>query len=178
MKKLLLLTLIAGSLFLSSCKSDDSSTGPVVTADPIVGTWVSTGANVAYGLSMAPFNVTNISATFRSDKTYTVVQTDKNNVNTTLTGTYTFTVSTSTDASTTTGTQGAKIYNIICSQSSPSAVTATGICAISGTAMTYEVIQTTPALTGVNAPTAAGGFGSTTISGTKYAIYIQKYVKQ
>ena len=44
--------------------------------------------------------------------------------------------------------------------------------------MTYEVIQTTPALAAVSAPTAAGGFGSTTIAGTKYAIYIQKYVKQ
>lgn len=178
MKKLLLLVLIAGAMFVTSCKSDDSSTGPDATVDPIVGTWLSSGTNVAPGLAVAPFNVKQITATFRADKTYTVVQVDNNNVSTTLSGTYTTTASTSTDASATTGTSGSVINNIICSQSTPSAVTATGIFAIKGTAMTYEVIQTTPALTGVSAPTAAGGFGSTTIAGTKYAIYVQKYVKQ
>ena len=177
MKKLLLLLVIAGSIILTSCKSDDSSTEPVVV-DPIVGTWVSEGANVAVGLGAAPFNVSKIVATFNANKSYTVVQTDKSNVTTTFTGTYTNTASTNTDASTTTGTQGATIYNIVANQATPASVIATGIYAISGTKMTYEVIQTTPALTGVSAPTAAGGFGSTTIAGTKYAIYIQKYVKQ
>lgn len=176
MKKLLLLSVIVGSLFISSCSSDDSSTGAKAADDPIVGTWVSSGTNVPYGLTA--LNVASITATFKADKTYTVVQTDKSNVSTTLTGTYTFTASTSKDASTTYGTKDATIYNIVANQSSPSAVTATGICAISGTAMTYEVIQTTPAISGVTAPTAAGGFGSTTIGGTKYAIYVQKYVKQ
>ena len=177
MKKLLLLLIVAGSIVLTSCKSTDSSTTPVVV-DPIVGTWISSGTNVAVGLQGAPFNVTKIVATFNADKTYTVVQTDKNNVNTTLTGTYTNPVSTSTDASTSYGTTGATIYSIVANQSSPTAVTATGIYAIIGAFMTYEVIQTTPALTGVSAPTAAGGFGSTTIAGTKYSIYVQKYVKQ
>lgn len=177
MKKLLLLLVVAGSIIFTSCKKDDTTTAPIVV-DPIVGTWVSEGTNVAYGLGVAPFNVSKIVATFNANFSYTVVQTDKSNVTTTFTGTYTNPVSTSTDASTTTGTQGATIYNIVANQSSPSAVTATGIYAISGTKMTYEVIQTTPALTGVSAPTAAGGFGSTTIAGTKYAIYVQKYVKQ
>jgi hypothetical protein len=178
MKKLLLLVLIAGTMLVTSCKSDDSSTGPETAVDPIVGTWLSTGTNLAYGLSVAPLNVRSITATFRADKTYSVVQTDVNNVTTTLTGTYTSTASTSTDALTTYGTQGKTIYNIVANQSSPAAVTATGIYAINGTAMSYEVIQTTPAINGVSAPTAAGGFGSTTIAGTKYAIYVQKYVKQ
>ncbi len=177
MKKLLLLLVIAGSIVLTSCKKDDTATEPIVT-DPIVGTWISEGANVAPGLGAAPFNVSKIVATFNTNKSYTVVQTDKSNVTTTLTGTYTNPASTSTDASTTTGTLGATIYNIVANQSSPAAVTAAGIYAISGTKMTFEVIQTTPALAGVSAPTAAGGFGSTTIAGTKYAIYIQKYVKQ
>ncbi len=177
MKKLLLLLIVAGSVVLTSCKKDDSTTEPVVV-DAIVGTWVSEGANVAPGLAVAPFNVSKIVATFNANKTYTVVQTDKSNVTTTLTGTYTNTASTSTDASATTGTQGATIYNIVCNQATPASVIATGIYAISGSKMSYEVIQTTPALTGVSAPTAAGGFGSTTIAGTKYAIYIQKYVKQ
>jgi hypothetical protein len=181
MKKLLLLTAMISLFLLTSCKSDDSSTSPVQT-DPLVGTWVSDGSNVAAGLAASPFNVSKITATFNSDKTYTVVQTDKSNVNTTLSGTYTSTASTSTDGNSTYGTSGATIYNIVASQSSPTSVTATGIYAITGTGtgakMTYEVIQTTPALTGVSAPTAAGGFGSTTIAGTKYSIYVQKYVKQ
>jgi hypothetical protein len=178
MKKLLVLFILASSLFMTSCKKDDSNPTEQTKVDLIVGTWVSEGANVAPGLAVAPFNVVKITATFNANKSYTVVQTDKNGVNTTLSGTYTNTESTYTDASTTTGTQGAKIYTIVANQSTPAAVTATGIYAVSGTKMSYEVIQTTPPLTGVNAPTAAGGFGSTTISGTKYAIYVQKYVKQ
>jgi hypothetical protein len=177
MKKLLSLLLMLTFVFISGCKDEEETTAPV-QVDPIVGTWVSEGANVAPGLTVAPFNVTKIVATFNANKSYTVVQTDKNNVTTTLSGTYTNTETTNTDASATYGTQGAKIYNIVANQSSPSAVTATGIYAISGNKMTYEVIQTTPPLTGVSAPTSAGGFGSTTIAGTKYNIYVQKYVKQ
>lgn len=177
MKKLLLLLVVAGSMVLTSCKSDDSTTAPVVV-DPIAGSWISEGANVAPGLTGAPFNVAKIVATFNANKSYTVVQTDKNGTPTTFTGTYTNPASTSTDASATYGTQGATIYNIVANQSLPSLI-ATGIYAISGTKMTYEVIQTTPIIAaGILAPTAVGGFGSTTISGTKYAIYVQKYVKQ
>jgi len=181
MKRLLLLVVIASSLVFTSCKKDDnSSTEPTTSTDPIVGTWISEGTNVPYGLTA--LNVTKIVATFKADKTYTVIQTDKNNVNTTLSGTYTISASTSTDASSTYGTQGATIYNIVASQSSPTSVTATGIYATSGTGtgakMTYEVIQTTPAIAGVSAPTAAGGFGSTLVGSTKYSIYVQKYIKQ
>ena len=178
MKKLLLLLVVAGSMVLISCKKDDSTTEPVAPVDPIVGTWLSEGANVPAGLSGAPFNVSKIVATFNANKSYTVVQTDKSNVTTTFTGTYTNTASTSTDASATTGTQGATIYNIVANQSTPSPVISTGIYAISTTKMTYEIIQTTPAITGVTAPTAAGGFGSMTYVGVKLSIYVQKYVKQ
>ena len=75
-------------MVLTSCKSDDSTTAPVVV-DPIVGSWISEGANVAPGLTGAPFNVSKIVATFNTNKSYTVVQTDKSNVTTTFTGTYT-----------------------------------------------------------------------------------------
>ncbi|MGE5680967.1 MAG: hypothetical protein ACM34K_08825 [Bacillota bacterium] len=180
MKKSLLFLLCFLTLALSSCKKDDDNggTNPPAATDPIVGTWVSQGANVALGLRVAPFKVVKIVATFNENKTYTVVQTDSANVQTTFTGTYTNAESNATDTLSTTGTKGAKIYTITANQATPSAVTAQGIYAISSGNMTYEVIQTTPPLTGVNAPTAAGGFGSTTIAGTKYPIYIQKYVKQ
>jgi hypothetical protein len=178
MKKLFMLLLIAGTIALTACKSDDDEIVQPTPKDPIVGTWVSEGANVAYGLTVAPFNVTKIVATFNENKSYTVVQTDKNGVNTTLTGTYTFTETSNTDKSGKTNTADAKIYNIVANQSSPSAVVAQGICAFKDNNMSYEVIQVTPPLAGVSAPTAAGGFGSTSIAGTNYAIYIQKYVKQ
>lgn len=178
MKNLLVLFVLSFALIFVACKKDESTPVTPVAQDPIVGTWVSEGANVAFGLRVAPFKVKRIVATFNANKSYTVVQTDSNNVETTLTGTYTFTESTFTDTLTGSVTKTAKIYDIVANQSSPAAVVATGITAILGTNMTYEVIQTTPALAGVSAPTAAGGFGSTTIAGVKYAIYIQKYVKQ
>lgn len=178
MKKSLMLLILVSVFVLSSCTKDDNTVTPVAEKDAIVGTWVCEGANVPYGLKVAPFKVVKIVATFNENKSYTVVQTDSSNTTTTLTGTYTFTASTFTDTLSTSLTKGAKIFDIVANQQSPSTVTATGIVAISSTNMTYEVIQTAPALTGVSAPTAAGGFGSTTIAGTKYPIYIQKYVKQ
>ncbi len=177
MKKSLILMLFVTALLFVSCDKDDSGINGQIT-DPIVGTWVSEGANVAFGLRVAPFKIKKIIATFNANKSYTVVQTDSSDVSTTLTGTYTNTETTYTDTSSVYGTKNAKIWDIVANQSTPTALTATGIYAISGTAMTYEIIQTTPAITGVTAPTAQGGFGSTTIAGYKYNIYVQKYVKQ
>jgi hypothetical protein len=178
MKKLLLLSFFVLAFVFTSCKKDSTTTPPTVTTDPIVTTWVSQGTNIPYGLRVAPFKVVKIVATFNANNSYTVVQTDSSNVQTTLTGTYTATASAYKDTASASLTNGATIYNIVANQSSPSSVTSTGIYAISGTNMTYEIIQTAPAIAGVSAPTAAGGFGSTTIAGTKYAIYVQKYVKQ
>jgi hypothetical protein len=177
MKKILIIAVVVLMAGLTGCKKDSSSTAPTTT-DPIVGTWLSTGTNVAYGLRLAPFKVKSITATFNANGSYTVVQTDSSNVITNFTGTYVNPASTNTDTTTTSLTHGATIHNIVASQATPTTVTATGIYAITDVNMTYEVIQTSPVLAGVLAPTAAGGFGSTTIGGVKYAIYVQKYVKQ
>jgi len=177
-KSLLFLTIIAISLLLISCSKDDEDTVTPPPTDPIVATWVSEGANVPIGLRVAPFKIKKIVATFNTNKSYTVVQTDSSNVQTTFTGTYTNTETSYIDTFTVYGTKNAKIWTIVANQSSPSAVTATGIYAISGSNMTYEIIQTTPPIAGVSAPTAQGGFGSTTIAGVKYNWYVQKYVKQ
>lgn len=176
-KQLLLLAAIALFIAVGCKKEDDAVVTPTAT-DPIVATWVSEGLNVPFGLRSAPFKVKKIVATFNSNKSYTVVQTDSANVQTTFTGTITTNESANTDTASASLTKGAKINNIVANQATPSAVTSTGIFAISGANMTYEIIQTTPALAGVSAPTAAGGFGSTTIAGVKYSIYVQKYVKQ
>jgi hypothetical protein len=50
---------------------------------------------------------------------------------------------------------------------------------VTGTTMRYEIIQTTPALQGVNPPTVTGGFGSTTIGGQATGQYwVQTYAKR
>ena len=179
MKKLLFLSFFVLAFALTSCKKTDNTVvTPPPATDPIVTTWVSQGANIPYGLRVAPFKVVKIVATFNANNSYTVVQTDSSNTQTTLTGTYSTTASAYTDTVSASTTHGAAIITIVANQSSPSPVTSTGIYAISGSNMTYEIIQTQPAIAGVSAPTALGGFGSTTIAGTKYAIYVQKYVKQ
>lgn len=178
MKKILFVMVLSVAFLISSCKKSDNSTNPPADTNPIVGTWVSEGANVAFGLRVAPFKVIKIVATFNSNNSYSVVQTDSSNTTTTLSGTYQISKSNTTDTLSASLTKGAAIYSITCNQASPATVTATGIFAINGNNMKYEVIQTQPPLTGVSAPTTNGGFGSTTIAGTKYAIYIQSYVKQ
>ncbi|MGE5399680.1 MAG: hypothetical protein ACM3S2_04700 [Ignavibacteriales bacterium] len=179
MKKSLLLVFLALALVVSSCKKDDDNgTAPVTPAtNAIVATWVSDGANVPFGLRML-LKVKKIVATFNSNNSYTVVQTDSSNKETTFTGTFTSTESQYSDTISTSATKGAKLFDIVANQSTPNAVTSTGIYAISGNSMTYEIIQTSPVLAGVSAPTAQGGFGSTTINGAKNPYYIQKYVKQ
>ncbi len=179
MKNLLFILVMAGMFLFTSCNKNDTTSNPQPTeTNPIVGTWVSEGANVAFGLRVAPFKIIKIVATFNSNNSYTVVQTDSSNTTTTLSGTYDMTKSNYTDTLSTSSTNGADIYSITANQTSPATVTATGIFAVEGNNMTYEVIQTDPALAGVSAPTAEGGFGSTTIAGVKYNIYVQKYVKQ
>ena len=177
MKKLLTLLVTIALMSIIGCKEEDDAVVTPVAKDPIVGTWVSEGLNVPFGLRSAPFKVKKITATFNENKSYTVVQVDSANVQTTFTGTITYTESTSSDTVTASTTKGAKIYNIVANQATPTVVTSTGIYAISGTNMTYEIIQTSPNL-GVSPPTPAAGFGSTSVGTTKYPIYIQKYVKQ
>lgn len=177
MKKLLMLLVTLALMSIIGCKKEDDAVVTPVVKDPIVGTWISEGLNVPLGLRSAPFKVKKITATFNENKSYTVVQVDSANVQTTFTGTITYSESTSSDTVSSSTTKGAKIYNIVANQATPTVVTSTGIYAISGSNMTYEIIQTSPNL-GVSPPTPAAGFGSTSVGTTKYPIYIQKYVKQ
>lgn len=145
--------------------------------DQIIGQWVAEGLNVPYGLRVPPFKVKKITSTFNSNKTYTMIQIDSSNVIMTFTGNINTTVSAYIDTASVSFTKGAKINIIVTNQVTPTVVTLTGIFAISGTNMTYEAIQSSPSL-GVNPPTPAGGFGSTSVGATKYPIYVVKYVKQ
>jgi len=129
----------------------------------IHGTWRSTGADIAPLLSTL---VSDLVAEFRTDGTYTVVQTDLMGAETNLEGTYSQTES-----------SVAGIWDIVLNQSAPNQLTATGIFQITDDNMQYEVAQTDPAIAGVTAPTAAAGLGST--SGGYFGTNnIQNYVRQ
>ncbi len=108
----------------------------------------------------------SIIAEFHTNSTYTVQQW-KDGAKVDLTGTYTQTESTNGD-----------IWTIQLNQSSPTTLTAEGIFELTtdGNSMKYEVAQTDPALTGVTAPTAAAGFGSTS-GGDFGEVNVQNYTR-
>ncbi len=127
--------------------ADTSDTG-TADASLTAGTWVSEGENVSDLL--AYFDVARVEATFAAGGTYNVVSTDTQGTETTLTGTWV------AGTSTTPGT-------ITLNQATPSTATAEGIWQIDGRTLTYEVVQTSPAV-GCSPPTPADGFGSTRCS--------------
>lgn len=127
------------------------------------GTWLSAGANVAPLLAGAPFNIDSIKAVFSTNLTYTVTS-YSGGTPTVLTGTY-------VQAASGIG----NIWNITVNQTSPSALTSEGIFELNGVNMTYEIVQTQPAI-GVAPPTALLGFGSTG-GGAFGNANIQKYVR-
>ncbi len=157
------------ALAAAACGKSSTDNTPTPT-DEIVGTWLSTGANIPLGLRIAPIKAKNIVATFNANNTYTVVSTDSSNANTTMTGTW------SAGAISTAG----GIRGITVNQGTPSQLTSQGIFQVTSTTMKYEVIQTSPAIQGVTPPTVSAGFGSSAYNGTPFPLqmYVQTYVKQ
>ncbi|HEX8951483.1 MAG TPA: hypothetical protein VF945_06540 [Polyangia bacterium] len=141
-----------------------------VAAVTVVGTWLSSGSNLAPGFTKAPFNVTSITGVFNDDKTYSVTSTDSSGKTSTSAGTWSATPS-----------SVAGIFDFTQNQTQPSAATAQGIYQIDAGAapplLTLEGVQTMPSL-GATPPTAASGFGSTVVNGMKTSDWIQKYVRQ
>ncbi len=160
---------LAALAALAACGKSSTDNNQQQT-DELVGTWLSTGANIPLGLRMAPIKAKNILATFNANGTYTVVSTDSSNANTTLTGTW------SAGAISTAGL----LRGITVNQASPSTLTSQGIFQVTGSTMKYEVIQTSPAIQGVTAPTVGGGFGSSAYNGVPFPgqMYVQTYAKQ
>lgn len=172
MKRLMMiltvLALVAAMIF-SSCSSstgNDDDGNNAVPQLPIVGKWLSEGANVAPLL--LGLGIVKIEATFNGDNTYTVVSYDTANAPTTLTGTYAATKSAVDD-----------IYKITVNQTSPTSLTSEGIFKVDATKnpaeMQYEIVQTQPSI-GATPPTPEAGFGSTN-GGALGMINVQKYVK-
>ena len=168
MKKLFILLLFAAATFLyvGCSKDDDGGTTPPPPQDPIVGTWISEGADVALGL-VATLKTVKIVATFNANKTYNVIATDSAGANVTYSGTYTVTEN-----------SGTAIRSIVLNQSAPTSITSTGIYQVDANGfLKYEVIQTTPAIAGFTPPTAGEGFGSTKFNGTSLGqTWIQNFV--
>lgn len=172
MKRLVMLLTVLALVFamlFSSCSKDSTSPNDnqsQTTQLPIVGKWLSEGANVAPLL--LGLGIVKIEATFNSDNTYTVVSYDTANAPTTLTGTYAAAKSSVDD-----------IYTITVNQSSPTALTSEGIFKVDATKnpveMQYEIVQTQPSI-GATPPTPEAGFGSTN-GGALGTINVQKYVK-
>ncbi|MBE2281498.1 MAG: hypothetical protein IAE91_13990, partial [Ignavibacteriaceae bacterium] len=137
------------------------------TTDPIIASWLSEGTDVAPGLR-ATAKTKKITAVFNANGTYRVVATDSSNVEVVYEGT--FTSVTNTNSS---------IRTITLNQSVPTSVKSGGIFRVTNRDMWYEVIQTEPAISGFAAPTAAGGFGSTSYNSVPLgATWIQKFVRQ
>ncbi|MEO8231869.1 MAG: hypothetical protein ABI638_06280 [Ignavibacteriota bacterium] len=167
MKHLLLFSFFVMLTFVYvGCSKSDEPVTPPADQDKIVNTWVSEGAGVAPGLA-ATLKTVKISATFNANNTYTVVAKDSAGAEVTYAGTYTVSENT-----------GLAIRSITLNQTAPTSVTSQGIYEVTakGT-MRYEVVQTTPAITGITPPVPAEGFGSTKYLGTPLgATWIQGFV--
>lgn len=167
MKRLLLLSLFASLTFLYlGCSSKDDDTITPTENDKIVNTWISEGAGVAPGL-VATLKTVKITATFNANNTYTVVAKDSSGAEVTYSGTYSVSENT-----------GTTIRSITLNQTSPTSITSQGIYEVDSKGMMrYEVIQTTPAITGFTAPVPSEGFGSTKYLGTPLgATWVQGFV--
>ena len=168
MKNLVVLFLFASltSLYVGCSKSEDNPTVTPPADDVIVNTWISEGAGVAPGL-VTLLKTVKITATFNSNNTYTVIATDSTGAQVTYSGSYSVSENT-----------GTTIRSITLNQTAPTSVTSQGIYQVDSKGlMKYEVIQTTPAISGFTAPVASEGFGSTKYLGTPLgATYIQGFV--
>ena len=166
----LTLAAAAAGMLLAGCGNAVETGGTGTQQQPIVGTWVSQGTDVAPLLAGAPFNNVKITATFKNDGTYSVVSFDTSNKELDYAGTYQIMPSSS-----------GNIVQIRCSQVMPSTAQAEGMYQID-TSMTpqrmqYEVVQTQPT-NGLQPPSPDKGFGSTIYNGMQISTLIQKYSRQ
>lgn len=161
---------IAGMLLAGCGNAVDVSGSGGNQQQPIIGSWVSQGADVAPLLAGAPFNNVKITATFKDDGTYSVVGIDSSNKEIDYTGTYQIMQS-----------GVGNIVQIRLSQVNPSTAQAEGMYQIDTSQtperMQYEVVQTQPT-NGLSPPTPDKGFGSTVYNGMQIATLIQKYSRQ
>lgn len=128
------------------------------------GAWLSEGDNIA-PLLVDLTHAVSIDATFGPD-TFNVDTVDDQGQMVTQLGVYTAEPS-----------GVGNIYNIILEQNMPQAITVTGIFEIDNSVsppiMRYEVVQTEPSV-GAVAPTAEGGFGSTSFGDDLTQVFVRQ----
>ena len=163
-------TLLLSFVLAAGCGNAVDVGGTGTQASPLIGSWISQGADVAPLLAGAPFNNTKITASFMDDGTYSVVSFDTSNKELDYAGTY------QTMASTV-----GNIIQIRCSQVMPSTAQAEGMyqidTSVTPARMQYEVVQTQPT-NGLQPPSPDKGFGSTIYNGMQISTLIQKYSRQ
>lgn len=131
--------------------------------DPLVGEWVSEGADRSPLFASPPFEYASVAATFRSDGGFVVVPVDQEGVEYLVTGTW--------------QAGGGDLRAIVLSQVEPYVATGEGILAIDGDVLTYEVVQTVPDY-GFTPPTPATGFGATSGPGLQPGDNVQTFRRQ
>jgi hypothetical protein len=165
LKIALLLTMVLGIVALTACSDDDDNGGtnpPVPTEDAWVGTWLSTGADVA-PILVTLFDYDSVRVTMNDDNTVVLETHPEGGAWATLNGVYTVTESASGD-----------VHSVAINYT---AFEQEGIIqVIEGTpdAMWLEVVQTVPDIAAVPR-TPADGFGSDATLGDSN---IQKYKRQ
>ena len=122
------------------------------------------GENVSVLFAGDPFNYVSILAQFNGDGSYTVRATDADGQQGTLSGAYT--ADNTTEPAT-----------IVLVQANPYTATAEGIWDVSGSTLTYEVVQTDPEY-GFAPPTPESGFGTTSGPNIEAGVNVQVYVRQ
>jgi len=160
---------VAG-MMLAGCGTAVAVGGNGTQQQPIIGTWLSQGADVAPLLAGAPFNNAKITATFKDDATYTVVSIDTSNKELDYSGTYQIMPSAVSN-----------IIEIRLSEVTPSTAEVEGMYQIDTSQtperMQYEAVQTQPT-NGLQPPSPDKGFGSTVYNGMQISTLIQKYSRQ
>lgn len=165
LKNLVLGLLLSMSVFVALSCSDDDNDGS--GGNPIVGSWLSAGTNVAPLLDAiftGSGGVDSIYATFTATD-YTVRQVNGNSSVVNYSGTYTAVKDDATD-----------IYTLTIAQTLPSATSNAGIFQVfdaNPDSMKYEVVL----VNGTNTPpTPATGFGSTN-GGAFGTTNVQRYIR-
>jgi hypothetical protein len=160
---------VAG-MMLAGCGNAVAVGGNGTQQQPIIGSWLSQGADVAPLLAGAPFNNAKITATFKDDATYTVVSIDTSNKELDYSGTYQIMPSAVSN-----------IIEIRLSEVTPSTAEVEGMYQIDTSQtperMQYEAVQTQPT-NGLQPPSPDKGFGSTVYNGMQISTLIQKYSRQ
>jgi hypothetical protein len=150
------------AIALSAACASDNGLAPS-RHDEIVGTWISTGSDVALGLSAA-MRTAAVKATFSADSSYRIELIDSTHATVIFAGTWSVS-----------GTPQS-IRSITLTQIAPAAAVEQGVFQVNGARLTFEVVPIQSSNAPLTAATIAGGFGSTTSQdGAVSSQWIQRF---